>query len=228
MTVWAYIDGFNLYYGAIREAERRGLGSFRWLDPVALVRKLAPGDTVPRVKYFTALVTPLPTDPAQQARQLVYWKALRTLPEIEITEGRFQHGRRSMPTWTSAVEAQRLVAQGLTPHLRRVEVWRSEEKGSDVNLATHLVHDAHLSRFDKALVISNDSDLREAIRVVVREVGRPVVVCNPSPWADMARDLSQVATERRRLRVGALAACQLPDPTADPASGERIAKPKEW
>lgn len=42
-----------------------------------------------------------------------------------------------------------------------VRVIKTEEKGSDVNLATHLLHDAHMGRFEVAVVVSNDSDLLE-------------------------------------------------------------------
>jgi hypothetical protein len=42
-----------------------------------------------------------------------------------------------------------------------VRVIKTEEKGSDVNLATHLLHDAHMGRFELGVVVSNDSDLLE-------------------------------------------------------------------
>lgn len=44
-------------------------------------------------------------------------------------------------------------------------VWKNEEKGSDVNLAIHLLNDAWNNRFDVAVVVSNDSDLAEAMRL---------------------------------------------------------------
>ena len=60
-----------------------------------------------------------------------------------------------------------------------VKVYRSEEKGTDVNLAVHMVHDAHLAKFDAALVLSNNSDLVEAVRIVVKEIGKPVFFTLP-------------------------------------------------
>ena len=48
-----------------------------------------------------------------------------------------------------------------------VHVIKIEEKGSDVNLATRLVHDAHRDAYEGALVVSNDSDLNEALRIVI-------------------------------------------------------------
>jgi len=51
-----------------------------------------------------------------------------------------------------------------------------EEKGSDVNLACHLVNDAWAGRFDAAVVISNDTDLVEPIRIVTQELKKNVLI----------------------------------------------------
>lgn len=231
MTVWAYIDGFNLYYRAIREAEKSGKGNQRWLNVVALSRKLASrSDRVDKVKYFTAEVLFDPRDPMQQQRQRDYWAALRTLPELEIIPGQFRADRKRYPRWDDYRQMEVDAANGVPVvgrRLRSVEVWKPEEKGSDVNLATHLVHDAHSGRFDKALVISNDSDLAESVRIVVTEIGRPVVVCNPSSTRPVA-SLLAAASEVRRIRQGTLAQSQLPDPVMDPETGRAIHRPAEW
>jgi hypothetical protein len=54
---------------------------------------------------------------------------------------------------------------------RTVEVVKTEEKGSDVNLATFLLLDAFKRDCDVAVVISNDSDLKLPIEVAQRELG---------------------------------------------------------
>ena len=54
-----YIDGFNLYYGALKGTP------YKWLDVEALARKLAPTDQLVAVRYFTARVRPQPNDPQQ-------------------------------------------------------------------------------------------------------------------------------------------------------------------
>jgi len=43
------------------------------------------------------------------------------------------------------------------------DAYITEEKGSDVKLATHLVWDAAHHDMDVALVMSNDSDLQESL-----------------------------------------------------------------
>jgi hypothetical protein len=51
-----------------------------------------------------------------------------------------------------------------------------EEKGSDVSLASHLIHDAWAGRFKAGAVLSNDTDLVEPIRIVTQELKKPVVL----------------------------------------------------
>ena len=58
-----------------------------------------------------------------------------------------------------------------------------EEKGSDVNLAGHLLNDAWQDLFEAALVISNDTDLVVPIRMVTEEWKRPVFVVCSGPVA---------------------------------------------
>lgn len=78
-----YVDGFNLYYGAVRGT------SFKWLDPVRLSRLLLPPHCViDKLLYFTARVSGIP-DPAAPARQQAYLSALGTLPEVEVHYGSF-------------------------------------------------------------------------------------------------------------------------------------------
>ena len=82
-TVNVYIDGLNLYYGALRNSP------YRWLD----LRKLSQGllkasDEVQRIRYFTALVDD-PADPTVGQRQKSYIRALRSIPGLTIHYGSF-------------------------------------------------------------------------------------------------------------------------------------------
>ena len=83
MRTRVYVDGFNLYYGALKDTP------FKWLDPVRLAQLLVPrGYSIDRVRYFTARVSGK-ADPTAPARQQIYLKALTTLPEVELHFGRF-------------------------------------------------------------------------------------------------------------------------------------------
>src|SRR5271157_909707 len=58
-NVYVYIDGFNLYYGAVKDSP------YRWLDLGALCAHMLLNDTVQSIKYFTAIVSARPHDPQQ-------------------------------------------------------------------------------------------------------------------------------------------------------------------
>lgn len=211
-----YVDGFNLYYGALRGQP------FRWLD----IRRFASSllradDELYRVHYFTARVRPLPHDPEAPRRQATYIRALETLPDVSIHFGRFLVTR---PTMTRADGAG------------SVRVIKSEEKGSDVNLATHLLLDACDEDFEAALVISNDSDLTETVREVQARYGRPVGVALPvlnrnrdgdprrpsKILRESASFVRHISNSRRRL----LAESQFPETLTD-ARGS-FARPPGW
>jgi hypothetical protein len=98
-----------------------------------------------------------------------------------------------------------------------------EEKGSDVNLAAHLLNDAWKGSFEAAAVFSNDTDLVEPIRMVAVERAKPVFVVCPGRWP-MATALSKVATHERYIRKAMLTASQLPDPVPNTT----IRKPAGW
>jgi hypothetical protein len=61
-----------------------------------------------------------------------------------------------------------------------VEVLKTEEKGSDVNIAAHLVNDAHKGRFEAAVLITNDSDLLTPMQIVRRELKEKPVLTEKS------------------------------------------------
>jgi uncharacterized LabA/DUF88 family protein len=103
-------------------------------------------------------------------------------------------------------------------------VIRTEEKGSDVNLATHLLHDGVKDRYDVAVVVSNDSDLLEPIGIVRTNYGKTVGLLNPqdTPSKHLRKNTDFV----KQIRQGPLRACQFPDTLSD-AKGT-ITKPSSW
>lgn len=208
MRTYIYVDAFNLYYGALRHTP------YRWLDIETLCRNLLnPKHSIERIKYFTALVTSRPSDLSQHVRQQVYIRALKTNAKVEVILGHFLTQAKRRPLVNPAPGAS-----------TTAEVLITEEKGSDVNLATHMVHDAHCGAFDAAIIISNDSDLAEAVRIVRQELGLVVGVLNPHPNPSVT--LKRLAIFFKPIRKGVLAASQLP-PTLKDCHGE-IHKPATW
>lgn len=257
MRARVYVDGFNLYYGALRGTP------FKWLDPVRLTALLLPRDwVIDQLRYFTARVSGK-LDPRAPARQQVYLKALATLPDVEVHYGRFLAKKAwrplanlpvadrliDTPTPVTLPEGEHAVLGGRPQTLpvgtypdRRgghegglsgsktplpdaviAEFHTMEEKGSDVNLAAHLLNDAWQDLFDSAVVISNDTDLVVPIQMVTEELGRPVLVGCPSRW-QVAPQLRKAATHVRHIRASMLRAAQFPKTLP----GTVIAKPAVW
>jgi hypothetical protein len=98
-----------------------------------------------------------------------------------------------------------------------------EEKGSDVNLACHLVNDAWENVYDVAVVISNDTDLVEPIRIVTQKRKKDVVLISPGHW-NTAPKLAQVATSVRHLNSSILKDSQF----AETIPGTTITRPSSW
>lgn len=108
------------------------------------------------------------------------------------------------------------------PYPTVVRVWKTEEKGSDVNLASHLLRDAFNNQFDVAGVLSNDTDLVEPIRIVTQELQLPVGIICPVPKP--AAGLSSVASFVRHIRNSHLRDAQF----SDTLSETNLSKPSTW
>ena len=91
MKTIVYVDGFNLYYGALKGTP------YKWLDINKLCQLLLPKHTIHRIKYFTARVVGRPGDPDQPTRQQIFLRALETLPNVEIILGHFLSSETLMP-----------------------------------------------------------------------------------------------------------------------------------
>ena len=202
-----YIDGFNLYYGCLKNTP------YKWLNLAEFCRKsLPPNFQINKIRYFTALVQARPDNPQQGVRQQTFIRAIQTIPNLTIHYGNFLTSTVSM----------RLAAPPPTgsPYARVIKV---EEKGSDVNIATYLLMDAYEKDFEAAVIITDDSDLAEPIEVVRRRLGHHITVLSPR---GKSRELSKVATRFRQIDPKILAASQF-SPTLTDANGT-IVKPAIW
>ena len=215
MRTHVYIDGFNLYYRALRGT------AFKWIDIVALSKASLPSTCViSSVNYYTARVSGR-VDPDAPKRQHAYLRALETLPEVTIHYGNFL----TTKVWAGLVHPRDFrpaLPSALYPAPDVAYVWKTEEKGSDVNLGVHLVRDAFKGAFDGAAVLTNDTDLVEPIRIVTQEVGLPVTLLTPA--SKPSASLNSIATETRHVQAY-LGACQLPNPVL---GKKAIFKPLVW
>jgi hypothetical protein len=239
MRTIVYIDALNLYYRALRDTP------YRWVDPVALSDALLPQDDVIEVKYFTARIKALPHDPGAPTRQQAYLRALETLHRLQVEQGFFNRRKSFLAmaigtigeplSWREKLTAQ-LVRLAFTGSgllvmkgdpIPRLRIWKTEEKGSDVNLGSHLLVDGFNGCYEQAAVVSNDSDLGWPIAYVRNTLGLPVVVLNPSMHRNrhLAPD-GIPGREYRRIREPDLAASQLPTELSDVKG--TIRRPAGW
>lgn len=204
-----YIDGFNLYFRALRGTR------YKWLDLSRFAQMLFPDDEINRVSYFTARIKARPNNPHQPQRQQVYLRALGTLSNVEIRFGTYRDRTKTRP-----------LAEPIPGMPRFVTVLDSEEKGSDVNLATQLLVGGFERAYEQAVLVSNDSDLASPIRYIRDRMQLEVVVVNPDRNTATHRDLVEAASYTKRVRPRHLRLSQLPPVLRDQHGV--ITKPAAW
>jgi len=199
-----YVDGFNLYYRALKKRP-----ACKWLDLQALAQRLlGPKDVLVSIKYFTARVHPRPPDNGQRQRQDFYLRALRTNPLISIIEGHFLVNETRM----MLAPSEQLRDLAGNP-VDRARVVKTEEKGSDVNLASHLLVDGFEDAYDLAVLVSADTDLVEPFRLARVALKKRVALFTPAEHAHPL--LKQHAHFKRLITEADLLACQLPNQITD-------------
>lgn len=202
VRVTVYVDGFNLYFGLRAAFGRR----YHWLNLQTVAHDLVPpGDSLEAIKYFTARIR---NDPPAEHRQDIYLQALDAYaPRLEIIEGRFQKKqvrcRGCQQRWVTY-----------------------EEKESDVHLGVSLVEDAANDRFDRALLVSADSDLVPAVRAA-RRLHPAASIVAVFPPARRSPDLAGAAHDVLFVTRAMVNQAQLP-PAIITHAGIELSRPAYW
>ncbi len=180
--VYSYIDGYNFYAGI----NHRGWLKYGWCNFTQLAKHLsnrAYGSSfeIEEVKYYTAPVRIGQENASgERERQEMWLDAIRAeTPSVRVIAGRFQKIGRSP---------------------RR-------EKETDVNIAVDMQWD--IGKFDRAILISADSDFIPALRAV-RKASRPVVVFFP-PNQEGYKMPEDCSVRIERITKEDLAICLLPE-----------------
>lgn len=226
MHTHIYIDGFNLYYGLLRGTP------YKWIDLEKMCDQLLPKNKVEKIYYFTAKVDARPEDPDQPLRQQAFLNALATLPRVEIHLGNFMSSVVRQPVVDCDPMTGRTLRINGKPVLKRdadgnavlERVLKSEEKGSDVNLAAYLLRDAYKKACDCAVIISNDSDLLTPIRMAKSDCGLVIGLVPPRPKGSI--ELKSLADFKIDPRIHILASSQFPETVLTPAG--TVTKPADW
>jgi uncharacterized LabA/DUF88 family protein len=208
MRTCIYVDGFNLYFGALKGTR------YKWLNIEKLCQSILDvHNKIVGIKYFTAHVSSTRDDPYKAIDQQLYLRALSTTcKDLQIIKGQY----------TTHIVKKKLVTPINGNHF--VDVYHRTEKGSDVNLAVHLVNDAWLNQYDCGIVISGDSDLAESIKLARKTPIKKVVGVFAPGKRGMSKELIREASFIRSISRSALAASQFPNKIPHTT----ITKPLDW
>lgn len=200
--IFAYVDGFNLYYGL----KAKGWERYRWLDVHALIESMVrPPDTLIKTVYFTAMST---NPPERYRRHKTYVDALTRATPCTLEFGFIEQRSRSCPECGHGWK-------------------RPQEKQTDVRLALAMVIDTLVDPPDEVFVLSADSDLIPAIERVQAN-GIAVTVLRPPRRRSDA--LSAVADRTLHIPRNKFAQARLPNPVTYLHRGKerQIHCPEEW
>ncbi|MDV3481999.1 NYN domain-containing protein [Sphingobium yanoikuyae] len=227
MDTHVYIDGFNQYYGLLEGTPHKWLDLERFCD-----------QSLPETTFAKSIISPrrwtrgrtIPISPC--ASKPISTRS-RPNPCVEVHLGTFMSSVISQVVVDTDPVTGRYRRSGGKPVLKinpvagtseKMWTYKSEEKGSDVNLAAHLLRDAYRGACACGVVISNDSDLLAPIRMAKADCGLTIGLVPPRPKGSV--ELKRLADFKVEPRVHRLASLQLPDPVA--AGGLAIHKPAGW
>jgi hypothetical protein len=205
-----YVDALNLYY-ILKKYDAK------WLDLGRLCSRMLTENEIVAIKYFTARVASRVGDLDIHIRQNTYLRALKTDPRIEIIFGHFL---------TNDVWMVRTVDAGKPVNTyQKVQVIKTEEKGSDVNIASHLLLDGFQRKYEMAVVLSNDSDLATPISMVKNELKSGIgLIC---PHDRPSKELKKHVHFLKSIKPETYKECQFADQIID-SLGRVISKPRAW
>jgi uncharacterized LabA/DUF88 family protein len=226
-----YIDGYNLYYGRLRGTP------FKWLDIVdffdMLMVRRDQHEAVAKVVFFTApaLATFATHGAASVEAQSAYHRALKTIygDRLEIVYGThsYDKGGADLPIFVPNTPYDRL---------RRVKVWKLEEKKTDVNLAIRMYRDACKGMYERIILVSNDSDAEPALAAIREDYPETMigVVFPVRPVQSGLKTHRRISGSLAKfadwtipfLRDEELAEAQLPEIV--PTKKKAIRKPAHW
>ena len=202
-----YVDGLNLYYGALKGT------SYKWLDLEKFFTKLRNADDLIAINYFTTQAG----NAVARKDQQTYLQALTTLPLVNIIEGRFKPKRIECRVPNCKYSGER-------------EFIRLEEKQTDVNIAVRMIEDAYLDRCDQFVIVSGDSDFVPALKAIKKGFPQKRIIAYipaEHPDRSYATELRGAADTHKTLPSFLLQLSQLPSSLPD-GTGGTISKPADW
>ncbi len=202
--VICFIDGLNLFH-AISALNRLEL---QWTDLKKLSKVFlkSHSEELTEVFYFFAFADHI--SESSKKCQKDYIRALQ-LTGVTIISGHFKEKNRKCPSC-----GHRWIGH--------------EEKETDVNIALSLLDLAYQNAFDRALLISNDSDLAPAIQMIRKRFPQKRVTTVSPPHYFHSRELIQASSDKTKIKVEQLERCLLPSVLSDPSRLISVSRPLEY
>jgi uncharacterized LabA/DUF88 family protein len=201
--VVCFIDGFNLYHSI----HRLKSPSLKWVNLWALASVFIRPKTqqLNAVYYFSAYADWIPD---AKLRHLRYVKAL-TAAGVTPVLGKFKEKDRKCP--------------------KCGHKWQShEEKETDVNIALALLNLAYQNKYDRALLISNDSDLAPAIHMVRAHFPQKYITTIVPPHYRHSNELIQASSDKAKITVAHLERCLMPEHILDAGGNIVVTRPEKY
>ncbi|ORE87145.1 hypothetical protein ATO7_08897 [Oceanococcus atlanticus] len=155
MRTVAYVDGYNFYYGRLRNTSYKWLNVWKLIEHILHVQE--PDTSLTKLVFCTAGIKARFASHGKDSveAQSTYHRALKS-SGVEIVLG--QHTK---PEKAKLPRAHSDVHHPDPSDV--VEVWRMEEKQTDVNLALGMYRDAMNGEYDQVVLVSSDTDLVPAL-----------------------------------------------------------------
>jgi uncharacterized LabA/DUF88 family protein len=198
------VDGFNLYHAVLNLNDQE----LKWLD----LRKLAQEFLHPikeelvQVLYFSTIA--LHRNENSQIRQKTYLHALK-LRGVKTILGQFKQKNRNCPKCSSQYIGH-------------------EEKETDVNIALALIDLAYQDAYDRAILVTNDSDQVPSIRKVLERFPNKKITILIPPFTRECNELIQVSSNKAKITLAHLRSCLLPEIVSDASGRISVRRPKKY
>jgi len=203
MRVQCYVDGFNLYH-AIDDLMMNHL---KWVNLRTLAEAfIQPSrETLKEVFYFTAYATWRPHAMVKHREYVRALEAYNVQPIFGHFKQKTMRCNRCGSTWVSR-----------------------EEKGTDTNFVIQLVQEAHRNTFDKALIITADSDMVPAIQMVLDTFPeKQFLVCTPPNRYNIAREIRGIV-DTQKIKQSHLVRNLLPQTIYDAVGNIIATRPADY
>jgi uncharacterized LabA/DUF88 family protein len=200
-NISVFVDGFNLYHSL---ADNEVYSKYKWLDISKLIKTfVSEKKHVIRIYYFTSFTE---WDTEKMSRHQTFIKALESTG-IKIIYGKFKKITRKCRNCKTLYQTY-------------------EEKRTDVNIAVSILRKAKENEYDRAIILSGDSDLIPSVENV-KEIYPEKRIGLLIPIGRESDELAMYCHNHTQIQEKQLKSCQFP-PIIKISDNEIIECPTEW